>query len=67
MRRSDFHDIRQSHYLDLQKRASSLHGRLRVVETEQGLGLMVYMKRRAGAHRSEAVADPAFLSLVNPA
>jgi len=65
--RSDFHDIRQSHYKELQKRAASLNGRLRMIETEQGLGLMLFMKRRVGDDRPETVADPVFLSLVNPA
>lgn len=65
--RSDFHDIRQSHYNELQKRASSLNGRFRMIETEKGLGLMLFMKRRKGTERSEPVADPVFMSLVNPA
>ena len=59
--------MRQVHYRELQKRASSLNGRLRMIEMDDGLGMVLFMKRRSEAHRAETVADPVFLSIFSPA
>ena len=58
--------MRQAHYRELQKRSSSLNGRLRMIETDDGIGMVLYMKRRSKTHLAETVADPVFLSIFNP-
>ena len=65
--KADLQQMRQVYYRELHKRASGLNGRLRMIETDDGLGMVLYMKRRSGSSVPETVADPAFLSIFNPA